>query len=143
MSVEPREIGVAARSACPHPIALNSFLNKDSERIRLGAGHFFGEVAALRRARRSGTATAVTRASNGIDVAEVLEVYQQACCECDPNGSSGKIMMVNHWTGTTGHGLAHFLFFAVMVAMILYPVGRCTRDLRASGVSLRAVGPPS
>jgi voltage-gated potassium channel len=33
------------------------------ERIRLGAGHFFGEVAALRRARRSGTVTAVTRTS--------------------------------------------------------------------------------
>ena len=33
------------------------------ESIRLGAGHFFGEVAALRRARRSGTVTAVTRTS--------------------------------------------------------------------------------
>jgi len=33
------------------------------ERVRLGAGHFFGEVAALRRARRSATATAVTRTS--------------------------------------------------------------------------------
>jgi voltage-gated potassium channel len=31
--------------------------------IRLGRGHFFGEVAALRRARRSATATAVTRTS--------------------------------------------------------------------------------
>jgi hypothetical protein len=29
MSVEPREIGEAARSACPHPIALKSFLSKD------------------------------------------------------------------------------------------------------------------
>jgi len=35
----------------------------DSERIRLGAGHFFGEVAVLRRARRSGTVTALTRTS--------------------------------------------------------------------------------
>lgn len=34
-----------------------------SERIRLGAGHFFGEVAALRRARRSATATALVRTS--------------------------------------------------------------------------------
>ena len=32
-------------------------------RIRLGRGHFFGEVAALRRARRSATATAITRTS--------------------------------------------------------------------------------
>ncbi len=33
------------------------------DRVRLGAGHFFGEVAALRRARRSATATAITRTS--------------------------------------------------------------------------------
>jgi voltage-gated potassium channel len=35
----------------------------DSERIRLGAGHFFGEIAVLRRARRSATVTALTRTS--------------------------------------------------------------------------------
>ena len=33
------------------------------ERVQLGAGHFFGEVAALRRARRSATVTALTRTS--------------------------------------------------------------------------------
>jgi voltage-gated potassium channel len=33
------------------------------QRVRLGAGHFFGEIAALRRARRSATVTAVTRTS--------------------------------------------------------------------------------
>jgi voltage-gated potassium channel len=33
------------------------------ERVRLGAGHFFGEIAALRRARRSATVTAVARTS--------------------------------------------------------------------------------
>jgi len=32
-------------------------------RVRLGAGQFFGEIAALRRARRSATVTAVTRTS--------------------------------------------------------------------------------
>jgi voltage-gated potassium channel len=35
----------------------------EDKRIRLGAGQFFGEIAALRRARRSATTTAVTRAS--------------------------------------------------------------------------------
>jgi voltage-gated potassium channel len=34
-----------------------------NECVRLGAGHFFGEIAALRRTRRSATVTAVTRAS--------------------------------------------------------------------------------
>jgi voltage-gated potassium channel len=33
------------------------------ERLRLGAGQFFGEVAVLRRVRRSATATALSRAS--------------------------------------------------------------------------------
>jgi len=33
------------------------------QRVRLQAGHFFGEVAVLRRARRSATVTAITRAS--------------------------------------------------------------------------------
>ena len=35
----------------------------DHERIRLGAGHFFGEIAVLRRARRSATVTALNRTS--------------------------------------------------------------------------------
>jgi voltage-gated potassium channel len=34
-----------------------------SKRVRLGAGHFFGEIAALRRARRSATVTALTPTS--------------------------------------------------------------------------------
>jgi voltage-gated potassium channel len=33
------------------------------QRVRLGTGHFFGEIAALRRARRSATITAVVRTS--------------------------------------------------------------------------------
>jgi voltage-gated potassium channel len=33
------------------------------ERVRLGAGHFFGEVAVLRRARRSANVTALLRTS--------------------------------------------------------------------------------
>ena len=33
------------------------------KRVQLQAGHFFGEIAVLRRAQRSGTVTAITRAS--------------------------------------------------------------------------------
>jgi hypothetical protein len=42
MSVEPHEIGEAARSACPHLISLNSFLSKDR-----GAAMFEWAWAAL------------------------------------------------------------------------------------------------
>jgi len=35
----------------------------DSRPVRLGAGHFFGEIAVLRRTRRSATVTALTRTS--------------------------------------------------------------------------------
>ena len=34
-----------------------------AKQVRLGRGHFFGEIAALRRARRSATASAITRVS--------------------------------------------------------------------------------
>jgi voltage-gated potassium channel len=34
-----------------------------NERVRLSTGHFFGEIAALRRSRRTATVTAVTRTS--------------------------------------------------------------------------------
>jgi hypothetical protein len=44
MSVEPREMGEAARSACPHRIAPNSFLSKDS----LSAlGHVEGQTIVI------------------------------------------------------------------------------------------------
>lgn len=33
------------------------------DRVRLGVGHFFGEIAVLRRARRSANVTAVSRTS--------------------------------------------------------------------------------
>ena len=49
---------------------------KDST-VRLGTGHFFGEVAVLRRARRSATATALTRVNllvlDGHDLHALME----------------------------------------------------------------------
>jgi voltage-gated potassium channel len=36
-------------------------IDLNGKHIRLGIGHFFGEIAVLRRARRSATVTAITR----------------------------------------------------------------------------------
>jgi len=47
------------------------------ERVRLGVGQFFGEVAVLRRARRSGTATALTRTNLLVLSAQDLHALMQ------------------------------------------------------------------
>jgi len=47
------------------------------ERLRLGVGHFFGEVAVLRRARRSATATALTRTNLLVLSAQDLHALMQ------------------------------------------------------------------
>jgi len=47
------------------------------ERIRLGVGQFFGEVAVLRRARRSATATALTRTNLLVLSAQDLHALMQ------------------------------------------------------------------
>jgi len=68
------------------------------KRVRLQAGHFFGEIAVLRRARRSGTVTAVTRVNLLILDAQDLH----ALMERDP-----RIAERIHATAHTrlGHGL--------------------------------------
>jgi voltage-gated potassium channel len=47
------------------------------ERLRLGVGHFFGEIAVLRRTRRSGTVTAIARTNllvlDGSDLHALME----------------------------------------------------------------------
>ena len=47
------------------------------ETLRLGVGHFFGEVAVLRRARRSATATALTRTNLLVLSAQDLHALMQ------------------------------------------------------------------
>ena len=47
------------------------------DRIRLGVGHFFGEVAVLRRARRSANVTALTRTSLLVLDAQDLHVLME------------------------------------------------------------------
>ncbi len=48
-----------------------------AEKVRLGVGHFFGEIAVLKRARRSATVTAVTRTNllvlDAADLHELME----------------------------------------------------------------------
>lgn len=41
-------------------------------------------------------------------------------------------MMMDHWMWMTGYGLVHLLFFAVMVAVILYPLGRILNRIGVS-----------
>ncbi len=50
---------------------------KKDKRLRLGVGQFFGEVAVLRRARRSATATALTRANLLVLDAQDLHVLME------------------------------------------------------------------
>jgi voltage-gated potassium channel len=47
------------------------------KRVRLQAGHFFGEIAVLRRARRSGTVTAITRTNLLILDAQDLHILME------------------------------------------------------------------
>jgi predicted PurR-regulated permease PerM len=41
-------------------------------------------------------------------------------------------MMMDHWTWMTSYGFAHLLIFAVIVALILYPLGRILRRIGVS-----------
>lgn len=41
-------------------------------------------------------------------------------------------MMIDEWTWTTGYGFVHWIAFVVMVAVILYPIGRILRRLGLS-----------
>ncbi|MBU6489088.1 MAG: hypothetical protein KGQ57_14890 [Burkholderiales bacterium] len=33
-------------------------------------------------------------------------------------------MMYHYWTGAAGYGFTHWIMFAVMAAMLIYPIGR-------------------
>jgi hypothetical protein len=41
-------------------------------------------------------------------------------------------MMINGWIDMTDFGPTHWLFFAVMVAVILYPIGRILKRIGMS-----------
>src|SRR5262245_25465596 len=52
-------------------------------------------------------------------------------CTADSTASNGgEIMMMDNWVA--GYGLAHWLLFVVMVAVVLYPLGRILRRLGLS-----------
>jgi voltage-gated potassium channel len=52
-------------------------IDTGSKQVRLGVGHFFGEVAVLRRARRSATVTAAVRTSLLVLAAEDLRALME------------------------------------------------------------------
>ena len=41
-------------------------------------------------------------------------------------------MMTDNWMWGTGYGLTHWIIFVVMVAVVLYPIGRILRRLGLS-----------
>jgi hypothetical protein len=41
-------------------------------------------------------------------------------------------MMMNDWAGMTGFGLGHWVIFVVMVAAVLYPIGRILQRIGVS-----------
>ena len=81
--VEPGEIimraGDAARSM--YFIAAGEVeieIRRKKERVRLGTGQFFGEVALLRRTRRTATVTAITRTNLlGLDAHDLHALMQR------------------------------------------------------------------
>jgi hypothetical protein len=86
MSVEPREIGAAARSACPHPIAPNSFLSKDRSKPELWPSH----VRSHRMQTWSGTAVRWSSSRSGA----VGMVVPKAAMPCGSRG--GHFLAVGH-----------------------------------------------
>ena len=79
-SVEPG--GVIVRKGSParamYFIAAGEVeIDLPTDKVRLGVGHFFGEIAVLRRARRSATVTAMTRTNllvlDGTDLHTLME----------------------------------------------------------------------
>ena len=60
----------------PHEVEIE--IRGKKERVRLGAGQFFGEVALLRRTRRSATVTAITRTNLlGLDAHDLHALMQR------------------------------------------------------------------
>ena len=94
--VEPGEIimraGDAARSM--YFIAAGEVeieIKGKKERVRLGAGQFFGEVALLRRTRRTATVTAITRTNLlGLDAHDLHALMQRDSPHCGAHQGSGR-----------------------------------------------------
>lgn len=94
------------------------------QRVRLGAGHFFGEVAVLRRTRRSATVRAITRASLLVLDARDLHILM----EREPRSAFGAGASAAARTGHIPGGLQSCLR------------GACKRSAAGGGIASHRLG---
>ena len=76
------------------------------------------------------TSDSIPHKTNEIAVVNSLQARSAISWFLNPRSTGGQTMMMDNCM--TGYGLAHWLVFVVMVAIVLYPAGRILRRLGLS-----------